>query len=48
VFALLELHWQDVSSFPVIHLSVTYFTLPRYATCGEVTSERLRTFWKFS
>jgi len=33
-----------ISVSSVIHLSVTYFTLPRYTGCGEVMSERLRMF----
>ena len=30
-----------ISISSVIHLSVTYFTLPKYAGCGEVTPEWL-------
>jgi len=37
-----------ISVSSVIHLSVAYFTLPRYAGCGKVTSERLMfCFWNF-
>jgi len=43
----LEIKRLVISVSSVIHLSVTYITLPRYAGCGEMTSERFRTFCVF-